>query len=463
MELNPHKYQKACLNWMLQRIFVEQKKGAGVFADPGLGKTVITLLFVEAMRALGDTRPVLVIAPLRVVDEVWPAEVSVWGFDLKLVVVHGSPAKRRKLLATPADMYVTTPGLVEWLLAEPYLPDFSLCVLDESTKFKNWTANCTKALRKLVKAIPRRIILTGDPAANSYKDLFSQIFFLDDGETLGKNVTYFRKTYCHRGGFRNHDWLINEGAGTSIKDAIAPLVYRLAAEDHLDMPPIIYNKVWVSLPPKIQAAYKQVEKELFAALDNGERLEASGASAKYSMCRGIANGGVYQTDDATGERSEMHLHKSKLNAVSEIVGELQGKSALVPYLYNHDLHRLQERFPNAPVIKGGVKRQDCKAILADWNARKIPVLLCQPQAMSHGLNLQRGGNDVIWHGITDLPEVHNQLNRRLWRQGIKGQVRIHYVMARDTVDEAVFDRITNKSKQQKKLLDSINEYRREAA
>lgn len=462
MKLKPHSYQRNCLDWMLRRIYVEGNRGAGIFADPGLGKTAITLLFIEAMRAFGDSRPTLVIAPLRVVDEVWPAEIEKWGFDLKLTVVHGTPKKRRKLLAESADVYVTTPGLVDWLEKEPYLPDFATCVLDESTKFKNWTANCTKSLRKLIKKIPQRVILTGDPAANSYQDLFSQIFVIDDGETLGKNVTYFRKRYCHRGGFQNHDWILNDGSCDSIKDAISPLVYRLSAEDHLDMPPIIYNKVWVSLPPKIQKAYKEVEKELFAALDNGESLEASGASAKYGMCRGIANGGVYQTDEASGERTSLHLHKTKLDAVSEIVGELQGKPALVPYLYNHDLERLQERFPKAPVIKGGVKRADCKKIIADWNNGKTPVLLCQPQAMSHGLNLQRGGNDVIWHGITDLPEVHNQLNRRLWRQGVKGQVRIHYVMARDTVDEAVFARITDKSAKQKKLLDSINEYRRKA-
>ncbi len=472
MIFTPHKYQDVAINFLLARLYAEEQKGAGLFLDPGLGKTSITLATIAALRAFGEVRKTLIVAPLRVVHSVWPAEVAKWGFDLRAMIVHGTPKKRLRALFADADLYMINPEALPWL-AMQQLPAFDLVVFDESPKFKTWGAKRTKAAKALIKAIPRRVILTGTPAPNSLADLFAQIYMLDDGATLGKTITFFRSRFMQQGGYLGREWLIREGVTGDIEKAIAPLVLRLAAEDHLDMPRLLKHEVWVDLPAEIAKAYKQVERELFAALANGETLTASGAGAKHVLCRGIANGGAYVDDGDGTERRPIHVHDAKIEAVADIVDELGGKPVLVAYQFDHDLARLRRHFPRAPLIKGKGSRRggekgptdaECNQIVADWNAGKIHVLLCQPQAMSHGLNMQSGpGRDVVWIGPSDSPEIDDQLNRRIYRQGVGSQVRIHYVMARNTVDVASWQRLQDKGANQKSLLDALNEYRKGAS
>jgi SNF2 family DNA or RNA helicase len=459
--LKLHQYQRNGANFAVSRLYAEGQKGAGLLFDPGLGKTLTTLSVIDAAKMIGEANAVLIVAPLRVVHNVWPTEIAKWGFDLTCSIVSGSPNQRVKALNAKADIYLTNPENLPWLFLQKFKPNFDLLVIDESTKFKNWTGKRTKALRKLLPSIPKRIILTGTPSPNSLADLFAQMYILDDGEALGQTITYFRNRFQKKGGYLGREWLLQDGAERGIEASIGHLVYRLKAEDHLDLPPLLFNDVLVDLPSPIAKAYKQIERELFAALSNGDTLTASSAGAKYALCKGISNGGAYQTDDNTGERREIYVHEEKINAAEEIVEELSGKPVLIAYQCDHTWRQLQKRWPKAPVIRGGLKQDECQKILNDWNAGLLRVLLCQPQAMSHGLNMQAGGNDLIWIGLTDSLEVYDQLNRRLYRQGVTGTVRIHHILARNTVDLVMLDRLKNKDQQQKSLLDALNEYRKE--
>lgn len=456
-----HQYQRDAVDFVLDRLVVYAQKGAGLFLDPGLGKTATTLTAIDALQAMGEANAVLIVAPLRVVYNVWPKEIEQWKFNLTCSIVNGTPNQRVKALCQQADIYLTNPENLPWLFLQPRRPKFDLIVIDESTKFKNWTGKRTKALRKILPQIGKRIILTGTPSPNGLADLFSQIYILDDGEALGQTVTFFRNKYQRKGGYLGREWEMRDGANSGIEQSIGHLVYRLKAEDHLNLPPLIFNDVFVDLPSDIAKAYRQIEKELFAALQNGDTLTASSAGAKYALCKGIANGGAYQTDEETNERRELYVHNAKIDAAEEIVEELSGKPVMIAYQCDHDLHRLQARFPKAPVIRGGLKQEDCQRILNDWNAGLLHVLLCQPQAMSHGLNMQAGGNDIIWLGLTDSLEVYDQLNRRLYRQGVQGTVRVHHILARKTVDQVMAKRLEDKDAQQTSLLDALNEYRKE--
>jgi SNF2 family DNA or RNA helicase len=457
--LKLHQYQQNAVTFLLSRLVDQKAKGAGLFLDPGLGKTGTTLSAIDALGFLGEVRKTLVVAPLRVVHNVWPNEIEKWGLPFSTSIIHGTPKQRQQALLANTDIYLTNPESIPWLFLQRR-PKFDLLVVDESTKFKNWSSKRTKALRKLLKDIPRRIILTGTPSPNGLHDLFAQIFIVDDGEALGQTLTYFRSRYFTKGGFQAREWIERPNVSQSVEQAISPLVYRLKAEDHLDLPPLIYNDVWVDLPRPIFKAYKAIEKQLFAELENGETLTASSAGAKYALCRGIANGGAYQANELTGEREEVYVHDAKLEAVSEIVDELMGKPVIIAYQCNHDLHRLEKRYPKAPIIKGGVTQAEVLTTIEKWNKGELPVLLCQPQAMSHGLNLQAGGNDVIWVGLTDSLEVYDQLNRRLYRQGVRGAVRIHHVLANNTIDKAMIERIRTKGKKQDTLLDSLKRYQK---
>lgn len=460
--MKPHAYQLRAVDFVLSRLYSRGDLGAGLFLDPGLGKTSITLHVIDALRAMEGRCRTLVIAPLRVVYGVWPDEVRKWGFDLECSIVHGSPAARRKALEADADLYLINPEGVEWLEANLGRHRFDLVVVDESTKFKSWGAKRSKALRKLLRASgdAKRLILTGTPTPNGYADLFSQVYLLDEGATLGRTQTFFRRSFCTTklklGKYP--DYVVTEGGRRLIEDAIAPMTLRLAAEDYLDMPELIEVPVRVDLPPDIARKYRRLERELILELANAETLVASGAGALYSLCRGVANGGGYQYDGPDGSRRSIPVHYAKVDAVADIVEELWGKPVLVFYQFHHDAERLLERFHGAPVLRGGLKPDECNSILERWNRGEIPVLLAQPQSVSHGLNMQAGGNNIVWFGLPDSLETYLQANARLWRQGVVGGVRVFQVVANSTVDEAIAERLRNKDEAQRSLLETLKLY-----
>jgi hypothetical protein len=469
MTFTPRTWQTFSRDWLLNRLYTERVSAGGLFVDPGLGKTAITLMALQDLKALGEVKRALVVAPLPVCYSVWPLQIAEHGFPLTWSLVHGTPKQRLKALHAPADVHLINREGLPWLCKQQFEP-FDFFAADESTSFKSWKAQRSKAARWLAPKIRFRSILTGTPSPNSYADLHGQIYLLDGGETLGKTATYFRSQFMHRGGFQGREWIVNEGVDKEIEKAIAPLVLRLDAADHLDLPPLIKNKVWVDLPPEIARAYKQIERELFAALDSGEQLTASGAGAKYVLCRGVANGGAYVGEKDC--RTAVHVHDAKLERVADLVDELGGKPVMVAYQFDHDLARLRRKFKDPkkyPVIKGrgckpggepGPTPAEVASIIDRWNAGKIHVLLVQPQSLSHGANMQKGpGRDIIWFGPCDSLEIDDQFNRRIFRQGVTGQVRVHYVLARGTVDTAIITRLEDKGERQKKLLDTLNTYR----
>jgi SNF2 family DNA or RNA helicase len=466
MKFQPHPYQREVGDFLVDRLWTHAPAhgpaGAGVLLDPGLGKTAITLAAIETLAALDGECRTLIVAPKRVCQLVWPAEVLKWGFAFGVEHLTGTPSARAgALLKSDADLFLITPDLLPWLVGAldlPGAPQFDLVVFDESTKFKTWGAKRTKAARRMLPRFPRRMILTGTPSPNGLGDLHSQVYLIDDGATLGKTKGYFQQRFMNRGGFQGREWSFDDRKIETLHEAIAPLVIRMAAEDHLDMPAKVDNVIPVELPPSVAKEYRRLERELFMALANGEELVASSAGAKYAICRGVANGGVYVGEGEN--RAAQYVHGAKVDAVKDLVDELGGKPVMVAYQFLHDRDRLLEAFPHAPVIGGGMKHDDAKRVTDAWNRGEVRVLLVQPQAMSHGLNLQAGGNDICWFGLTDQLEVYQQLNARLWRQGVRGQVRIHHVLAQKTVDEAIYARIHEKADTQTTLMDSLAAYRK---
>jgi len=452
MIFKPHDYQRAAID------FLKRNRHAGLFADPGLGKTAIVLSLTNHFREYPQFRGALVIAPLRVIHSVWPAEIAKWaGFNnLRFEVLHGP--HRLKALRRPADIYLLNAENIFWLFEHDW--PFNMLIIDESSKFKSDKSKRVKLLKKHLKRFDRRIILTGTPAPNSTMDLYSQIFLLDRGETLGRYITHYRQRYFYPIQFKNFvEWNQKPGADKVINQRIAHLVMRIDAVDHLDLPPIVYNEVKVQLPPKAMRTYKQLEKQFFAQIGNTPILLGSAASA-YNACRQVANGRLYKPENLTAkQRSALQIHTAKLDAAQEIVDELQGKPVLIAYHFQHDLQQLFERFgKDLPYLGGGVSSKKSVEIVNAWNTGDIPILLGHPQSIAHGLNLQKGGHDIIWFSLTDNLENYLQFNQRIYRQGVSDQVRIHHIIAENTIDLAVMARLRKKDKSQRALLDAIREY-----
>jgi SNF2 family DNA or RNA helicase len=461
-------YQQAAIR------FICDHPHCGIFADPGAGKTAATLAAIKLLQSAGHVRRVLLVAPRLVCHNVWPAETAKWDqfAGMSSVVLHGDDKAQRlfQMVVDPAaapDITLVNPEAVEYLLsffperwfsrANPMPWPWDTLVIDESSKFKNPSALRFKALKKYHRLFRRRVLLTGTPAPNGLHDLWSQIYLLDSGETLGKNISEYRRRYFSNSappGVRFQRWEPVRGADVQINSAIAPFVLRIDAEQFPDLPEILFNDISVTLPDRAMAVYKSMESQMFAELDNGDQVLAMSGAGKYSTCRQMAGGRFYD-----GEGVPQKLHSEKIDAVENLADELQGKPLLVAYYYRHDLDALRERFPDVPNIGGDTSTERTNALLSAWNAGQLPLLAVHPDSMAHGLNMQSGGNDVCFLTIPNNLENYIQLIKRLHRRGVRGCVRVHRLVAKNTIDEAVVKALGKKEKIQQNLLDAIKNYR----
>lgn len=448
------------VKWLLER------GAAGLFLDPGLGKTSITLAALDVLREKGLMRGALVIAPLRPCYLVWPAEVQKWAdfAHLKVAILHGP--KKEEALRSRADIYVINPEGLRWLFLKIGLGrdnwPFDVLVVDESTKFKHTNTQRFKELREPLRRFRRRYILTGTPAPNGLMDLFGQIYLLDLGNALGQYITHFRTKFFNSGGYGGYEWFLKAGADKEIYDRIAPLVLRMDQKDYLELPPLIEVDHWVDLPAPAMRVYVDLETRFVADLESG-KIKAATAGAATTKLRQIANGGIYLDEVVNGKRRAEHLHATKTDALIELLEKLSGQPTLVAYEFEHDLARIKndlkrEGFGDVPHLGGGVPMRTAMRVAEDWNAGKLPVLLGQPQSIAHGLNLQKTGRAVIWYSLTWDLELYDQFVRRVWRQGQTSRVFVYRILARKTIDEAVLAAIRAKTKTQGALLNALRSY-----
>lgn len=407
-----------------------------------MGKTVIALKVCQVLEAR-----TLVIAPLSVCLVTWPDEIEKWGHfrGLTYRVLHG---KTKQLANEQID--ILNPEGLKWLGSQDLKNRYDMLIIDESTKFKNWSAKRTKTLRKLIPDFNRRYILTGTPTPNSLLDLFPQIYLMDGGQTLGKYITHYRKKYFIPNVMPSFiKWEIKPGAEKQIQEKVNSAVFRLDADTHLDLPSLIYNDVPVCLPQKANHTYKAMKKELAAEIGGKNVLAASAATA-YGKCRQIASGGLYDED-----RKVLDIHTAKIEALKDLIDDLHGKNVLVAYNFKFELEMLKKHFPNSRYIDGTTKNADSVKTIRRWNEKKVPLLVVQSSTISHGVNLQQGGNDIVWFSLTDNPETYEQFNRRIYRQNVVGTVRVHHILAKGTLDRMILGRLRNKAERQKSLLDSL--------
>jgi SNF2 family DNA or RNA helicase len=452
-------YQTFAAEWLLDRLYVREWPGAGLFLDPGLGKTRTSLSVIHYLKEAGVIKRALIIAPLRPVYTVWPREIRKWGFPLTNIILHNQHAK-----AMSFNLDVELVNFEGAHKLNEIKKRWDILFIDESTFVKNWSAKRTKAMKKLVKNIPQVVILTGTPVANSLADLHAQHFMIDGGEALGKTVGAFRSRFCRQGGWMGRKWLIRDGVGGAILDAIKPTCLRMKAEDHLDMPELIQTEMWCQMGKNPYNEYKRLKRDLYTELEGGGDILVGSAAAAYSKCKQFANGQVYSGDGKDKPKEIHHVHKAKMDALLELHGELNGKPLLVFYHGTHDRERILTLppFKGCPVIAGKMKIDHSSAIIDKWNAGEYHAILVQWQAGSHGLNMQEGGcNDIACVGIPDSPEIYDQAFRRVYRQGVKGdQVRIHRILTLDTVDEAMLQRLTGKIETQAEFLEALKKHAR---
>ena len=383
-----------------------------------------------------QVRKVLVIAPKKVAEGTWTREKDKWDHTrmLRVSAVLGSRAKRIRALNTPADIYIVNRENVVWLV-DYYRNSwpFDMVVVDESSSFKSHKAKRFKALASMGPHIDRIVELTGTPSPNGLDDLWSQIYLLDGGERLGKRYTQFRERYFDpgdRGQNVIYNYKAKPGSEGSILEKISDICISMKAEDYLQLPEVIYHQVPVVLDAKAEKAYQELERKMVLELPGDEDdISVTSAAALSNKLLQLANGAIYDDDHS-----------------------VHGKPALVFYNFQHDRERILKALE-----KSGLRIRELKTSCDEdaWNRRKIDILLTHPASSAYGLNLQQGGNHVIWFGLTWNYELYTQANKRLHRQGQSERVIIHHLVCSGTRDEDVMKALERKDDMQEWVMKSL--------
>jgi SNF2 family DNA or RNA helicase len=446
MKFIPHKYQQIAL----EKLYSTPR--VGLLLDMGLGKTVITLTAIEELiYNRFEIEKVLVIAPLRVAEDTWSRESAKWDHlqHLKISKVLGTPTQRRRALAQEADIYIINRENVVWLTNELSSVgdawDFDMVVIDELSSFKSSKAQRFRALKKYISRSRHVVGLTGTPSPNGLIDLWSQIYLLDGGERLGKTITGFRERYFlpdKRNQTTIFSYKPKEESERTIYEKISDICVSMSAEDWLDMPERIDSVQHVQLSDAELRLYEEFEKEKYLEFRQGQ-ITVTTAAALTNKLLQFANGAMYFDDGSYKVTSN-----KKLDALAEIVDTSQGQPILCFYSYRHDCERILKKFKSA-------KKLESAADIEAWNRGEIPLLLAHPAGAGHGLNLQTGGNIIVWFGLTWSLELYQQANARLYRQGQKNTVIIHHLITEGTADARVLDSLQGKRDVQDALLESL--------
>lgn len=443
MNFSPHNYQSYAID------YIETHPVAAVLLDMGLGKTVISLTAIaDLLFDSFEAHRILVVAPLRVARDTWPAEISKWQHlkHLTYAVAVGTVKERKAALSAGADITIINRENLGWLIdSSGYEFDYDMVIIDELSSFKNHKSKRFQSLMKVRPKVKRIIGLTGTPSSNGLMDLWAEFKLLDFGERLGRFITHYRNNYFipdKRNGEIIYSYKPMPYAEDAIYRKISDITISMKSTDHLQMPELITSQYEVQLSEEEEQRYEELKADFILELPEGEITAANAASLTGKLSQ-LANGAIY--DD---EGNIVEFHDRKLDALEDIIESANGKPLLVAYWFKHDLQRIKKRFD--------VREIKTSKDIIDWNNGDIPVAVIHPASAGHGLNLQAGGSTLIWFGLTWSLELYQQTNARLWRQGqSSGTVVIEHIITKGTIDERILKALSLKEVSQNALIDAV--------
>jgi len=452
MQYKPHEYQQHTTQ------FIIDHPEAAILLGMGMGKTISTLTAInDLIRNRFETQRVLVIAPIRVARDTWPAELEKWDHLAGLTVspITGTAKQREAAANRRADIYTIGRENIPWLVKHhgsrwPY----DMVIIDELSSFKNPQAKRFKALKKVRPKIHRIVGLTGTPAPNSLLDIWAPFRLIDNGERLGRYITHYRDQYFtpgRRNGTVVYNWNLRPGADQAIYDNIADITVSMRTTDYLQLPEATHQHITVQLPPKARKQVDTLKRDLVLDLDD-DTIDAANAATLSLKLQQLAGGAIY---NEAGD-DYITIHDEKIQALTELVDQAQGNPMLVCFWFKHERDRILDAIPGARVL-------DTQQDFADWNAGKIPVALIHPASAGHGLNLQAGGHIMVWYTTPWSLELYEQANARLHRQGQTEPVSIIHIDTADSIDQTVHQALTRKDTTQQALITAVKAQLEEAA
>lgn len=445
---NLHAYQRTAVE------HIKEHPESALFLDMGLGKTVSTLTAIVDLINFFEVSKVLIVAPKRVAEMTWGDEVENWRHlnGLRVSVIKGTAKQREAAARADADIYTVSRDNLVWLLqmwGGSKVP-YDMIVLDELSSFKNHQSKRFKAAKIIRRSCNRVVGLTGTPAPNGLIDLWAQMYLVDGGVRLGKTITDYRANYFRPGAQNGgiiYEYKPLPTTENVLSEKIADITLSMKALDFLDMPELTYINNYVELSPKVKKQYDKFEEDQVLQLMQEEEITALSAAALSNKLLQFAGGAIYDAD-----RQVHGVHNEKLETLVEMIEAANGSPVLVAYNFQHEKDRILDALKDygAEALEGvdSVRR---------WNNGEIPVLVTHPASAGHGLNMQKGGNRIIWFGVTWSLELYQQFNARLWRQGQRNGVFVHHIVARGTIDEKVIAALSGKAATQDGLMSAVKD------
>lgn len=442
------KYQEAAI------AAIKAERTLFLAADMGLGKTRIVL---EAIRDLGVKA--LVVAPLRPLYSTWPAEIKKWTPELTYRIIHGPDKLAVARDQVDRDITLINYEGLKWYyqkMLDKVFPvqKYQFTAFDESSMLKSWKSMRFKILVAMDKLLGEyRVDMSATPMPNGYHELWSQMWLLDKGAALGAKVSHFTEKFFTYTGPPRYDLLMRPGADVAIMEAVRSKFFRLKAEDYLELKDPVINTIEIELPPAVLEMYKKFKKDAVLQLDKMTTVTAVSAGAVANKLRQISQGALYHEDGKTWTE----MHTKRVEALKAIQEENEGAPMLVACQFKFEIHMLRKVFGDLPIIAGGTAAPLATEYINMWNNGRLPMLICHPASLSHGVNLQDGGRIIVWYGLTWSLEQYIQFVGRLHRQGQKHGVIVHHILARGTVDSRVLQALTAKEQTQSGFLEAIKQ------
>lgn len=444
MKFKPHDYQRYTIQ------FIIDHPECAILLGLGMGKTISTLTAInDLVRNRFETQRVLVIAPIRVARDTWPAELNKWDHLAGLTVspIIGTAKQRQDAANRRADIYTIGRENIPWLVKHhgncwPY----DMVIIDELSSFKNPQAKRFKALKKVRPKIQRIVGLTGTPAPNSLLDIWAPFRLIDNGQRLGKYITHYRDQYFtpgRRNGTIVYNWNLRPGADQAIYDNIADITVSMRTTDYLQLPEATYQHITVQLPPKARKHIDTLKRDLVLDLDD-DTIDAANAATLSLKLQQLAGGAIY---NEAGD-DYITIHDEKIQALTELVDQASGNTILVCYWFKHERDRILNAIPEARIL-------DTQQDFEDWNAGNISVALIHPASAGHGLNLQTGGHIMVWYTTPWSLELYEQANARLHRQGQTEPVSIIHIDTAGSIDQTIHQALSRKDTTQQALITAV--------
>jgi len=475
LERDMHDYQKRAI------ITAIKKKQAAIFLGTGLGKTIISLTIIDQLLKRRLIKGALVVSPKRAMLNSWRQEAQVWEHTgyLKFSVLHGSvgagnaeTVRQRGLMRKDANVFLINYEGLLWLsrsLHKSYsrraMP-FDCVFYDESTKMKHSTTERFKKFKPFMHRFKYRYAMTGTPIPNGLMDLFGQMYTIDSGVSLGTTLKSFKDRFFIPPPMNTFGkYTLRKGGKKAISRRVQDRTIVMKKKDYVKLPPIIFNNIKIDLPKKYRKQYDALEKTFFLELEEAE-IEAFSKATLSLKLRQFLQGKMYEGEGC--DRRTHIIHNEKLQTLKEMV-DTSGKdvrivegigNCIMAYNFKFEREDLKSIFPNAPSIDGDTTDAQSEEYIKRWNLKQIPVLLYNPASDPHGLNLQFGGNQILWYSLTWNLEQFLQLVDRLYRQRQDKTVFVHMLLFRKTIDEVVASSLVRKEAEQDNLLEDLKNYQK---